>query len=292
MFEGFQTTRVDVGDAIIHTRVGGDGPAVLLQHGYPQSGVCWHKIAPMLAERYRVIIPDLRGYGDSVGPVPDAANKYYSKRVMANDVVAVLDELAVDKVNFVGHDRGGRVAYRFALDHPDRISNLAVLDMIPTSETWERMTGAEAIGVYHWPFLAQGDGLPERMIGKDPDDYLQHTLDSWTRVKDCFTPEAMAEYLRCFRDPAVIAACCADYRAGATVDWEMDRADKSAGRQISCPTLALWGQRPGREKTDNPRVWKEWCSGEVSGQPIDSGHFLAEENPADTLAALSAFLEA
>ncbi len=290
MFEGFQNRKIDTGEATIHVRTAGDGPAVVLLHGYPQSGVCWHKIAPALTATYRVIIPDLRGYGDSTGPVPDAANKLYSKRAMAGDIAAVLDALSVERAHVVGHDRGGRVAYRFALDHPGRISKLAVLDMIPTSETWERMNAREAIGAYHWPFLAQGNGLPERMIGHDPDDYLRHTLDSWTRVKDCFTEEAMAEYLRCFRKSSVIAACCADYRAGATTDWEIDQADRAAGKKIAAPMLALWGERPNREKSQSLEVWQSWCGAKVSGGPIDSGHFLAEENPADTLAALSAFL--
>jgi haloacetate dehalogenase len=290
LFEDFETRDIDTGDATIHCRIGGDGPALVLLHGYPQSGACWHKLAPALAERYRVIIPDLRGYGDSVGPTPDAENLLYSKRAMANDIAKVLDALSVDTTMVIGHDRGGRVAYRFALDHPGRISKLAVLDMIPTSETWEWMVASEAIGAYHWPFLAQGNGLPERMIGHDPDDYLQHTLHSWTRVKDCFTDAAMAEYRRCFSKPSVIAACCADYRAGATVDWEIDRADVDAGRKIACPVLALWGDRPGREKTGSLAVWRGWCAGPVSGGPVDSGHFLAEENPGDSLAALSRFL--
>jgi haloacetate dehalogenase len=290
MFEGFEIRKVETGEATIHVRVGGTGPVVVLLHGYPQSGVYWHKIAPSLAERYRVIIPDLRGYGDSVGPAPDEANMLYSKRAMAGDVARVLDALSEDGAMIVGHDRGGRVAYRFALDHPERTRKLAVLDMVPTSETWERMVAAEAIAAYHWPFLAQGNGLPERMIGHDPDDYLRHTLNSWTRVKDCFTETAMAEYLRCFAKPSVIAACCADYRAGATVDWEIDRADAEAGGKIACPLLALWGQRPGREKSKSLEIWGAWCAGPVSGGPIDSGHFLAEENPTATLAALSDFL--
>lgn len=290
MFDGFETRKVEMGEATIHVRVGGAGPAVVLLHGYPQSGVCWHKLAPSLAERYRVIIPDLRGYGDSVGPTPDEANMLYSKRAMAGDVARVLDALSEDAAMIVGHDRGGRVAYRFALDHAERTRKLAVLDMVPTSETWERMVASEAIAAYHWPFLAQAKGLPERMIGHDPDDYLRHTLNSWTRVKDCFTEAAMAEYLRCFAKPSVIAACCADYRAGATVDWEIDRADVDVGKKIACPLLALWGQRPGREKSTSLEIWRDWCSGPVSGGPIDSGHFLAEENPVDTLAALTGFL--
>ncbi|MBL6600989.1 MAG: alpha/beta hydrolase [Alphaproteobacteria bacterium] len=290
MFEGFETRKIDTGEATIHVRVGGAGSAVVLLHGYPQSGACWHKLAPALAENYRVIIPDLRGYGDSVGPAPDADNTLYSKRSMASDIASVLDALSEEKAMIVGHDRGGRVAYRFALDHPDRTRKLAVLDMIPTSETWERLAAVEAIAAYHWPFLAQGNGLPERMIGHDPDDYLKHTLHSWIRVEGCFTEAAMAEYLRCFAKPSVIAACCADYRAGATVDWQIDRADVEAGNKIACPLLSLWGQRPGREKSTSLEVWSAWCSGPVSGGPIDSGHFLAEENPTDTLAALSSFL--
>jgi len=289
MFEGFEIRKVETGEATIHVRVGGTGPVVVLLHGYPQSGVYWHKIAPSLAERYRVIIPDLRGYGDSVGPAPDEANMLYSKRAMAGDVAQVLDALSEDGAMIVGHDRGGRVAYRFALDHPERTRKLAVLDMVPTSETWERMVAAEAIAAYHWPFLAQGNGLPERMIGHDPDDYLRHTLNSWTRVKDCFTEAAMAEYLRCFAKPSVIAACCADYRAGATVDWEIDRADAEAGGKIACPLLALWGQRPGREKSKSLEIWGAWCAGPASRGPLDSGHLLAAENPTATLAPLSHF---
>lgn len=290
MFEGFETRRIPTGDAEIHLREAGDGPAVVLLHGYPQSHVCWHKIAPALAERHRVIAMDLRGYGDSTGPAPDAENQHYSKRAMANDVAGVLDALSIDRAAVVGHDRGGRVAYRFALDHPDRIARMAVLDMIPTAEQWERLDARGFIAGYHWPFLAQTGGLPERMIAHDPDDYLRHTLDSWTMVKEAFTEEAMAEYLRCFRKPEVIAGCCADYRAGATTDWENDRADRDAGHRIHCSTLALWGHRPGRDASDNLAIWRIWCAGALTGGPVTCGHFLAEENPADTLARLTEFL--
>ena len=290
MFEGFETHRIDTGDAEIHLRMAGDGPAVVLLHGYPQSHVCWHRIAPVLAERFRVIVPDLRGYGDSTGPVPDDANLRYSKRAMAADIAALLDALSIETTMVVGHDRGGRVAYRFALDHPARISKLAVLDMVPTAETWERMDAADFIATYHWPFLAQPGGLPERMIGRDPEDYLRHTLESWTTVDNGFTEAAMAGYLRCAKNPSVIAAWCADYRAGATTDWENDRADRAAGHRIGCPILALWGHRAGREAFDNAAIWRDWCDAEVSGQPITCGHFLPEENPADTLAALTPYL--
>ena len=196
---------------------------------------------PRLAERFLVVAPDLRGYGDSAGPEPDPENRRYAKRAMARDIAAVLDALGAGRAAIVGHDRGGRVAYRFALDFPDRIDRLAVLDMVPTAEMWERMDVAAFIAGYHWQFLAQPGGLPERMIGRGPDDYLEHTLRSWALSDDCFEEAAMAEYRRCFRRPSVVAACCADYRAGATVDWETDRADRAAGRRIACPTLALWG---------------------------------------------------
>lgn len=291
MFEDFEIRRINTGDAEIQLKVAGDGPAIVLLHGYPQTHVCWHKIAPALAERFRVIVPDLRGYGDSTGPAPDAGNQLYSKRAMADDVAALLDALSVETAMVAGHDRGGRVAYRFALDHPGRISKLAVLDMVPTADTWELLDAAMAIGSYHWPFLAQPNGLPERMIGHDPEHYLRHTLDSWTQVKDAFTDEAMAEYLRCANTPSVIAGWCADYRAGATTDWENDRADREAGRKIFCPTLALWGHRPGRDAIDNIAIWRGWCDAEVSGQAISCGHFLPEENPADTLSALAAYLD-
>ena len=232
MFEGFERRTIGVGEAEITLRLRGRGPAVVLLHGYPQTHVCWHRVAPSLAERFTVIVPDLRGYGDSRGPAPDPENLTHSKRAMAGDLAGVLDALDIGSAAVAGHDRGGRVAYRFALDHPDRITGLAVLDMIPTIEMWERMDADGFIAGYHWQFLAQPGGLPERMIAHDPDDYLEHTLRSWTVVDDCFSGEAMAEYRRCFRTPSVIAACCADYRAGATVDRELDRADRAAGRRI------------------------------------------------------------
>ena len=292
MFEGFERRTIGVGEAEIALRLKGRGPAVVLLHGYPQTHVCWHRVAPSLAERFTVIVPDLRGYGDSRGPAPDPENLTHSKRAMAGDLAGVLDALDIGSAAVAGHDRGGRVAYRFALDHPDRITGLAVLDMIPTIEMWERMDADGFIAGYHWQFLAQPGGLPERMIAHDPDDYLEHTLRSWTVVDDCFSGEAMAEYRRCFRTPSVIAACCADYRAGATVDREIDRADRAAGRRISCPVHALWGSgRRGRGGFDMRDVWQEWCAQPVSGGPIACGHFLPEEAPESTLASLSRFLE-
>jgi haloacetate dehalogenase len=290
MFKDFKTKKIIIGDTKINLQIGGQGKALMLLHGYPQTHICWHKLVPALMENFTVITPDLRGYGDSIGPVPDSENQLYSKRAMANDVASILDDLSIDKAMVVGHDRGGRVGYRFALDYPERIERLAVLDIIPTSEMWERMLASGFISGYHWQYLAQPNGLPEHMIGLDPDRYLKHTLSSWTKTKNSFSRLAMNEYLRCFRNPSVVAACCADYRAGASLDWHNDAVDKKARKKIECPLMTLWGKRDGRENIDNISIWQEWCSQTVVGHAIESGHFLQEENPEDTLAALLSFL--
>ena len=291
MFEGFELKRIKTENADINLRIGGKGEAVILLHGYPQTHACWHKMAPILRENFTVIIPDLRGYGDSVGPDPDIDNQLYSKRAMAKDIKHVLNDLSVEFASVVGHDRGGRVAYRFALDHPDRITKLVVLDIIPTSEMWEKMGVQAFISGYHWQFLAQPHGLPEYMIGLDSERYLRHTLDSWAKIENSFSTPAMTEYLRCFSKASVIASCCADYRAGATSDWENDKLDKKMENKISCPVMTLWGQREGRNNLDNISIWNDWCDQPVSGHAVECGHFLPEENPDATLKAIIPFLE-
>lgn len=291
MFEEFETKRILTDNAEINIRVGGRGKALVLLHGYPQTHACWHKITPKLIENFTVILPDLRGYGDSIGPTPDTDNQLYSKRAMANDLTFVLDALSINQAMVVGHDRGGRVGYRFALDHAERIEKLVVLDIIPTSEMWERMNAQGFISGYHWQFLAQPDGLPEHMIGLDPERYLRHTLDSWAKVRGSFSSEAMDEYLRCFRQASVISSCCADYRSGATSDWYNDAEDKKAGKKIICPVMTLWGQRDGRSNLDNISIWQDWCASPPVGHSVDCGHFLPEENPEETLSALLPFLK-
>jgi haloacetate dehalogenase len=248
-------------------------------------------MAPILMENFTVIMPDLRGYGDSIGPDPDTDNQLYSKRAMARDIKHVLNDLSIEVASVIGHDRGGRVAYRFALDHPDRIRKLVVLDIIPTSEMWEKMTAQAFISGYHWQFLAQPHGLPEYMIGLDSERYLRHTLDSWAKIENSFSTSAMTEYLRCFSKTSVIASCCADYRAGATSDWENDKLDKQVGNKIGCPVMTLWGQREGRNNLDNISIWNDWCDQPASGHSVQCGHFLPEENPAATLKAIIPFLE-
>ena len=293
MFDGFETRRVATSGAEINLRLGGSGPPLLLLHGYPQTHVMWHRVAPYLAERFTVAAADLRGYGDSAKPASDPAHAAYSKRAMARDQVEVMSSLGFERFAVVGHDRGARVTHRMALDHPDRVERAAVLDICPTLAMYERTDMAFASGYYHWFFLIQPYDLPERLIAADPDFYLESKtggfgLDPRKDVSETFDPTALEDYKRCFRDPAAIHASCEDYRAGATIDLEHDRADLN--RKIACPLLVLWGTRGlvGRQ-FDVLGLWRE-RAGDVTGRSIDCGHYLAEEAPADTLAALQAFL--
>ncbi len=239
MFEGFRQTDINTGGAFIRTFTGGDGPPLLL-HGYPQTHVMWHKIAPRLAEDFTVVATDLRGYGDSFKPEGGENHAAYSFRAMAADQVAVMAELGFDLFRIAGHDRGARVAHRMALDHEDKVSKLALLDIVPTLTLYRDVNQAIATGYYHWYFLIQPFDLPERMIGADPEYYLRRKVGHWS-AGDCFTDEAMAEYIRCFSDPATIHASCEDYRAAATIDLEHDRSDLD--RNVACPTLVLWGAK-------------------------------------------------
>jgi haloacetate dehalogenase len=287
MFEGFTRETIDLPDVTIHLRRGGSGPPLLLLHGYPQTHVMWHRVAPALAERFTVVCPDLRGYGDSSKPPGDAEHHAYSKRTMAADMAALMDALGHPRFRLAGHDRGARVAYRLALDHPERVERLALLDIIPTYTTWERMDWRRAIGTYHWQFLAQPDGLPERLINGDRAWFLRETLRRWAGDPDCFDPEALAEYERCF-DEASVHATCEDYRAGASIDYEIDRADFGQKR-IGCPLLVLWGGRRGRGSVDEVlSAWREWAD-DVHVDALDCGHFIAEEAPAATHHALAKF---
>jgi haloacetate dehalogenase len=265
----------------------------LLLHGYPQTHVMWHRVAPYLAERFTVAAADLRGYGDSAKPASDPAHATYSKRAMARDQVEVMSSLGFERFAVVGHDRRARVAHRMALDHPNRVERAAVLDICPTLAMYERTDMAFASGYYHWFFLIQPYDLPERLIAADPDFYLESKtggfgLDPRKDVSETFDPAALEDYKRCFRDPAAIHASCEDYRAAATIDLDHDRADLN--RKIACPLLVLWGTQGlvGR-LYDVLGLWRE-RAGDVTGRSIDCGHYLAEEAPADTLAALQAFL--
>ena len=289
MFSGFERRQIAVGDCRINLVTGGEGPPLLLLHGYPQTHVAWHAVAPLLTRGFRLIIPDLPGYGDSLGPVPDPDHLNYAKRTTAKVMVALMAELGHEHFFLAGHDRGGRVAYRMALDHPGRIRRLAVLDVIPTLEVWDAMDWKQALATYHWPFLAQPAPVPEKMIGSDPDFYILHLLDRWIQDGNQLHPDAVDAYCGQFHKPSVIAATCADYRAGASQDVVHDRADKEAGKRIACPLLVLWGRDYGVTEESTPAaVWRHWA-GDISEVALDCGHFLAEEQPDDCAQALIAF---
>ncbi|MBP7065541.1 MAG: alpha/beta hydrolase [Ferrovibrio sp.] len=273
--------------AEINLRIAGSGPPLLLLHGYPQTHIMWHKLAPRLAERFTVVAADLRGYGDSGKPASDPQHRVYSKRATAADMVAVMQQLGFPRFRLAGHDRGGRVSHRMVLDHPQAVEQVAVLDIIPTLTLFETFNQAVATAYYHWFFLAQPVGHPERMIGADPDYYLESKLRAWSAGDDVYPPEAMAEYQRCFRDPATIHATCEDYRAGASIDLADDRAD--ADKRIECPLLVLWGGKGIMHRHyDVLATWRDKAR-DVRGAAMPCGHFLPEEAPEETYQALSAF---
>jgi haloacetate dehalogenase len=287
MFEGFSERRVSTGEAEIFFRIGGKGPPLLLLHGFPQTHVAWHGVAPLLARQFTLVLPDLRGYGRSRGPAPDPEHRHYSKRTMAEDMASLMTALGHERFRLAGHDRGARVGYRLCLDHPGRVERFAAIDIIPTLEVWEGLTADKALAGYHWQFLAVPAPLPERLIGADPDFYYGHLLDRWAGERDALDPAAVADYLGQFHDPAVIAATCADYRAGASTDRADDAEDRRNGRKIACPVLALWGRR--YLESSPLAVWRKWAD-DVREVALDCGHFVVEEKPEEAAEALLSFM--
>lgn len=263
--------------ASIHLEHGGQGEPLLLLHGYPQTHVIWHSVAPRLAEHFHVVCPDLRGYGDSSKPTGFADHQNYSKRAMAQDMIEVMEQLGYSRFSVAGHDRGARVTHRMALDHPDRILKACVMDIAPTLHMFETTDQRFATGYYHWFFLIQPDGLPERMIAADAAYYLKEKLKRWSAPGAQFSERAVAEYLRCFALEGAIHASCEDYRAAATIDLEHDKAN--AGNKIECPLLVLWGaQGFVNRQYALLDVWRDYAS-QVEGRSLDCGHFLPEEMP-------------
>ena len=289
LFPGFAVQRVRTTDTDIHCVVGGAGPPLLLLHGYPQTHTMWHKVAPSLAREFTVVCPDLRGYGDSGKPESDATHAAYSKRAMAQDMVDVMRSLGHPRFFLAGHDRGGRVAHRLAVDHPGAVDRVAVLDISPTRTMFAQTDQAFATAYYHWFFLIQPSGLPEKLIGSDPVYYLRWTIGRLTGVMEHFDPRALAEYERCFADPATIHASCEDYRAAASIDLKHDEADIAAGRKVTCPLLVLWGAKGVVNRLFDPL--RDWgvVAGDVRGHALASGHYLPEELPAEIVHEFRAF---
>lgn len=286
----FEARRFDGPAGPLFYRIGGSGPPLFLLHGYPETHLMWHRVAPSLAQRFTVVCPDLRGYGDSAKPPTTPEHAPYSKRAMASDIVALADALGFREFAAAGHDRGARVLHRLCLDHPERVRKAALLDIVPTLTLYEATDRAIATGYFHWFFLIQPDPLPERLIGADPAFWLDWILGRWAGrpTAEVFPREILREYLRCFADPATIHATCEDYRAGASIDLEHDRTD--ADRRIACPLLLLWGAAGFVHRHfDVLACWRPKAAGPVRGRALACGHFLPEEAPEDTAAELLRF---
>ena len=287
LIAGFERRRLPGHGIGIDALVGGEGPPLLLLHGYPMTRVAWRPVAPALAERFTVVVPDLRGYGRSDKPDSDERHETYSKRTMALDQVATMRSLGFERFAVAGHDRGARVAYRLALDHPGVVSRIAVLDVVPTGDIWAHANAQSAMRAYHWYMLAQPAPLPETLIAGDPDFFVRHTLADWAASGFAFDPASLEDYIACFRDPASIHASCEDYRAGWTCDRAADEADLGT-RTIDAPLLVLWGRDYAVARARPVETWQRWAAS-VVGKEVPGGHFQCEEAPAETLEALIGF---
>jgi len=287
---GFSQSYIQTNGIRMSVHQGGNGPPLILLHGFPQNHMAWAKMAPMLAQHFHCIIPDLRGYGDSDAPPDDADHHVYAKREMAQDVIGLMDFLGLERAHILGHDRGARVAYRLALGHPERVDRLGIIEIVPTGDFWRAWDAELAIKAYHWTFLAQAAPLPERMIAADGPGFIDWTLASWTHCRSLapFSDAALESYRAQGAIPARVAAMCADYRAGATIDRALDEADRLAGSKIAAPTHFVWASAGFPARTGDPKaIWQSWCEAEVTGSEIHgTGHFAMEEVPEAVLAAV------
>ena len=290
MFPGFEHGMAEVNGTQIKYIRGGNGPALLLLHGHPQTHAIWHKVAQRLAGRFTVVAADLRGYGDSGKPASLADHSNYSKRCMGQDQIELMAQLGFPQFLLMGHDRGGRVAYRMALDHPQAVRKLVLLDIAPTLAMYEQTSMAFATAYYHWFFLIRPAPFPELLIGSHPEEYLKHTIGGRSAGLAPFTPQAYAEYLRCLSDPATIHGICEDYRASAGIDLEHERLDLVQGRKIACPTKVLWGADGVIEKCFDPLAEWERLATDLSGKALSCGHYIPEEAPDQLLAEVLPFL--
>lgn len=290
---GFTRSRIAVSEVSLSVQQAGQGEPLILLHGFPQNGLCWWHVAPRLAERFHVIVADLRGYGLSDAPPDDPAHTTYSKRRMAQDIVELMQALGLASAHVLGHDRGARVAYRLALDHPGRVRRLGIIEIVPTADFWAAWSAELGLSAWHWTFLAQPAPMPERMIGADPVAWVDHLLQSWTMGKSLgvFPPEALESYRMQVRDPERVHAMCADYRAGATTDRQIDLSTRASGQRIAAPMAFLWGESGFPARTGDPLgVWRTWAT-TVRGNACVSGHFAMEENPRAVLDLFLPFLD-
>lgn len=284
LFPGFTSVQIQTSAGRIFARVGGKGTPLLLLHGFPQTHVMWHHLAPALAERFTLVIADLPGYGASDVPKTDANHTPYTKRAMSEAMVAVMEKLGYSRFVLAGHDRGGRVGYRLALDHPERLSQLIVLDILPTYDYWTNLSRLSALRIYHWTFLAQPYPLPETLISRDPDGFFGPVF------AEGFDPRAVNHYLTALRDPDRVHGLCEDYRAGAYADFEHDKSDLNAGKKIAAPVHVIWGTRGIAAAGANPLdTWRNWAT-QVTGEGVEAGHFMCEENAEATQQAMMKFL--
>ncbi|MGH1417950.1 MAG: alpha/beta fold hydrolase [Hyphomicrobiaceae bacterium] len=293
-FDGFVLQHVDVGAGKLRLRHS-DGmgkPPLLLLHGNPQTHAMWHMTAPTLAERFHVICPDLRGYGGSFKPAASDTHAPYAKREMAGDMARLMTHFGYEEFDVAGHDRGGRVSHRLALDHGARVKRLAILDIVPTLAHFELTDMAFAMGYYHWFWFAQPHPFPESVINAAPDIWFNAHISREPKPPEFFKPRALADYMEWVRKPETIVGMCEDYRAAATLDLELDRKSRDAGDKITCPLLILWGADARIEEWyDALSIWKEFAVGPVSGHTVPGGHYLPEEAPEEVIQALMDFFD-
>jgi len=293
ILEGFESALIETGETHLFVRWSGSGEPLLLLHGFPQTHVMWREVAPLLARHFTVVCADLRGYGQSGCPPSSSDHAPYAKRALAQDMIVAMEHLGFPRFSIAGHDRGGRVAYRLALDHPSRTKRIAVLDVVPTSTVWERADARFALDYWPWSLLAQPEPFPEQLLHALPEAFIEEALAGWGTPASVFSPEVRAAYIAALRDPAHVHAICEEYRAAATLDRAQDDADRRSERRITCPLLCLWSSRGAlghwyTEAGGPLALWKEWGEN-VHGYALDAGHFFPEELPQETGRALERF---
>jgi haloacetate dehalogenase len=291
MMDDFTSAEIESGETNIFLRRSGSGPPILLLHGFPETHLMWRGVAPLLAREFTVVCADLRGYGQSGCPCSAADHAPYAKRAMARDMVVVMEQLGFPRFCVAGHDRGGRVAYRMALDHPDRIKRLAVLDILPVETVWERADARFALGYWPWSLLAQPEPLPETILAASAEAIIDSALGGWGSPSEVFPPKVRAAYVEALRDSRHAHAICEEYRAAASIDRAHDRADREAARKIRAPVVALWSAQGPLDSwyAEGPvTLWRDWAD-DVRGCAFHGGHFFPEAAPEQTAVALREF---